>query len=168
MSASSESSRRQPRELEAMAARLAYRGRTCVLKSGTGCLFRRGSPRAGTRSGSGLCLDANGSLYSPSYDARVASRGDTDERTPERELRERGTVALNDTERYFALAHWDHNRTRFRSQAPQGFKKFYYVELPGRVAFASDYKLCSRFPIAGGARTRVLQTYLVLFSCPAA
>lgn len=160
-------------ELEAMGARLAYRGRH----------FRASNPAPGVFLGevhhepgtldpeSGLCLDANGSLYPRTRgDVREAAVADVDERRRlERELRERGTGALEDLNGYFALAYWDRNsNTVSLASDRQGFKTFYYVELPGRVAFASDYKALLALTDCPAELDRdVLQTYLVLFSCPA-
>jgi asparagine synthase (glutamine-hydrolysing) len=160
-------------ELGAMATRMAYRGR----------YLRTASPAPGVLLGElhqapgeldaaeCLCLDANGALYPRARgDARTAAEANAeDRRRLARELRERGGAALTDASGHFALAHWDGSaRTVSLASDRQGFKTFYYVELPGRVAFASDYKALLALPDCPAEVDRdVLQTYLVLFSCPA-
>jgi len=160
-------------ELKAMAARLAYRGRHLRMSNpGPGVYFGEVHHEPGTLdSAAGLCLDANGSLYPRARsDARDAAVADVDERARlARELSERGTAALKDLSGYFALAHWDRgSNTVSLAGDRQGFKTFYFVELPGRVAFASDYKALLALADCPAELDRdVLQTYLVLFSCPA-
>jgi asparagine synthetase B (glutamine-hydrolysing) len=159
-------------ELRAMADRMSYRGRHLrTAQPAPGVLFgelhhERGAPD----SAFGLCLDADGALYRrPQRDLRTAAVADAEERTRlARALKERGAAGLTDLTGHFALAHWESDsRTVLLASDRQGFKTSYYVELPGRIAFASDYKALLALPDCPADVDRdVLQTYLVLFSCP--
>jgi len=159
-------------ELRAMADRMSYRGRHLrTAEPAPGVLFgelhhERGAPD----SAFGLCLDADGALYRrPQDDPRTAAVVDAEERTRlARALNERGSAGLTDLIGHFALAHWDaDSKTVSLASDRQGFKTTYYVELPGRIAFASDYKALLALPDCPADVDRdVLQTYLVLFSCP--
>jgi asparagine synthase (glutamine-hydrolysing) len=160
-------------ELRAMAARMDYRGRH----------LRRSNPAPGVLLGElhhepgdldatpTLALDANGSLYPRAKDdRRPADEADAKDRVQlARDLDARGPAALAELSGYFALAHCDRaTGTVHLASDRQGFKTFYYVELPGRVAFASDYKaLLALEDCPADVDRDALQTYLVLFSCPA-
>lgn len=159
-------------ELRAMAARMAYRGQQLSASSpAPGVIFGEIHHAPDNRSQlSALCLDANGSLYpqNPAGAKLSTNADDSDRRRLEQELRQRGIVALRDVGGHFALAYWDAaTNTTTLACDRQGFKTLYYVELPGRTAFASDYKALLALPDCPAELDRdVLQTYLVLFSCP--
>ena len=159
-------------ELEAIAGRMAYRGRHLrTAQPVPGVLFGELHHEPGTLDpGSGLCLDANGALYRRlKQDVRTALDANAEDRLRlARELRERGTGALTDVTGHFALAHCDAaSKTVWLASDRQGLKTFYYVELPGRIAFASDYKALLALPDCPADVDRdALQTYLVLFSVP--
>lgn len=54
---------------------------------------------------------------------------------------ESGVLALSAINGYFSLAFWDDVRSNVVLACDtSGFKSLYYVKLPGRVAFASEYK----------------------------
>jgi asparagine synthase (glutamine-hydrolysing) len=160
-------------ELNAMAARMAYRGRHLrAARPAAGVLFGELHHEPGELdAAAGLCLDADGLLF-PRADGRppgATAAGGEDRRRLERGLRERGDAALADVSGHFALAYWDAgSNTVSLASDRQGFKTFYYVELPGRIAFASDYKALLALPDCPADLDRdALQTYLVLFSVPA-
>ena len=158
--------------LEAMAARMAYRGRHLrTSQPAPGVLIGELHHQAGMLDpASGLCLDADGALYRRLENGALAGQdANAEDRVRlARELDERGTGALADVTGHFALAHCGPaSKTVWLASDRQGFKTFYYVELPGRIAFASDYKALLALPDCPAEVDRdALQTYLVLFSVP--
>jgi asparagine synthase (glutamine-hydrolysing) len=159
-------------ELGAMAAHMAYRGSKLSASNPAPSVYlgEIHHVAGGGDRDSALCLDTNGALYlrNPGGEKSSASADDGDRKRLEQELRQRGVVALRDVSGHFALAFWDAaTRTTTLACDRQGFKTLYYVELPGRIAFASDYKALLALPDCPAELDRdALQTYLVLFSCP--
>lgn len=150
-------------ELGSMADRMVFRGtRLSVVNPASGVLFGEIHHAAdGREPKSSLCLDSNGALFPTDSEESAGCR-------LERELLQRGVAALRDVGGHFALAWWDEANLRTTLACDrQGFKSLYYVELPGRIAFASEYKALLALPDCPAELDRdVLQTYLVLFSCP--
>ncbi len=159
-------------ELRRMADRMAYRGRQLrVARPAPNLWFGELNATTGALDADdGFCLDADAPLYprgpqdSRSFDEACAA----DRVRLAADLRRRGAAALTDVTGTFALAHWDEAaKTLLLATDPLGYKTFYYVELPGRVAFASDYKALLALEDCPAELDRdVLQTYLVHFRGP--
>lgn len=157
-------------ELGAMAARMAYRGsKLSASHPASGVLLGEIHHSSVDRGrNSAMSLDTNGALYAHDPCIASTSANGSDRDRLARDLGERGLDALRDVNGHFALAFW-HAGTGTTTLAcdRQGFKTLYYFELPGRIAFASDYKALLALPDCPADVDRnVLQTYLVLFSCP--
>ncbi|MGH8131535.1 MAG: asparagine synthetase B family protein [Steroidobacteraceae bacterium] len=161
-------------ELAAMAARLDYRGRHLAAFSPAPGVYLGEVHHASTmRDSAGvMCLDADGALYprTPGDSRAPAELEAADRGRLLEELQIRGTECLKDVTGHFALAHWNASESELvLASDRQGLKTFYCVALPGRTAFASDYKALLALPDCPAELDRdVLQTYLVLFSCPPA
>jgi len=159
-------------ELDAMAQCMAYRGPYLSASNPVpGVYLGEIHRNAGDRVRNfDLCLDTNGNIYAPSPGVAMTSTTgmNGDRERLERDLRQRGVVALRDINGHFALSLWDAaTATTTLACDRQGFKTLYYVELPGRIAFASDYKALLALPDCPAELDRdALQTYLTLFSCP--
>jgi asparagine synthase (glutamine-hydrolysing) len=159
-------------ELRLMADRMAYRGALLrVARPAPNLLLGELQSSAGELDAvAGLCLDADAPLYprgpqdSRSFDEACAA----DRVRLATDLRRRGAAALADVTGTFALAHWDETaKDVLLATDPLGYKTFYWVELPGRVAFASDYKALLALEDCPAELDRdALQTYLVHFRGP--
>jgi asparagine synthase (glutamine-hydrolysing) len=159
-------------ELRRMADRMAYRGgRLQIARPAPNLLFGKLHSEADELdSDDALCLDADAPLYPRGpRDMRSFDEVCTADRVRlAADLRRRGVTALAEVTGTFALAHWDEaSDTVLLATDPLGYKTFYYVVLPGRVAFASDYKALLALEDCPTELDRdALQTYLVHFRAP--
>lgn len=159
-------------ELRAMAARMSYRGSQLrVARPAADVLFAELHLKAGELdAGAGFCLDADGPLYprGPQFSMPFDEACAGDRVRLAADLRRRGTTALAELTGPFALAWWDEAAKGVMLAADDlGFKSFYCVELPGRVAFASDYKALLALDDCPAELDRdALQTYFASFRCP--
>jgi asparagine synthase (glutamine-hydrolysing) len=156
-------------ELRRMADRMAYRGgHLRVARPSPNVLFAELHANPGELDpDAGLCLDADATLYPRGpQDRRAFDEACAADRVRlAADLRRRGIAALADVTGTFALAHWDEpSQTVTLATDALGYKTFYCVELPGRLAFASDYKALLALEDCPVELDRdALQTYLVNF-----
>lgn len=159
-------------ELHRMAGRMAYRGgQLRVARPAPDLWFGELHASAGElETDAVLCLDSDAPLYPRGpRDRRPFDEACTADRVRlAADLRRRGVAALADVTGTFALAHWDAaSKTVTLAADALGFKTFYCVELPGRLAFASDYKALLALEDCPAELDRdALQTYLVNFRAP--
>ena len=154
-------------ELRSMADRMAYRGTHFTGWNPASQVFL-GELAAvpDTRIAQGpLALDSTGTLYP----RRDSGTDDADPRARlERSLRIDIDAALLELRGNFSLAYWDeHDRSLVLACDRHCYKTLYFVELPGRVAFASDYKALLALEDCPAVVDRdTLQTYLLTLECP--
>ncbi len=159
-------------ELRRMAARMAYRGRELrVARPAPRVLFGELHAEAGELDADATCcLDADGPLYPRGpRDVRPFDEACAGDRVRlAADLRRRGVAALDQLTGAYALAHWDETGSAvLLATDALGFKTIHVVELPGRVAFASDYKALLALEDCPAELDRdALQTYLAQFSAP--
>jgi asparagine synthase (glutamine-hydrolysing) len=141
-------------ELQAMAERMPYRGAPTLWSPGSGVWLGELSWRPRESTLSRLALDVSGPLYNDPALGREHL---------ERDLAQREIDAVRDITGLFALAYWDDERhTLLLACDRQGYKGLYFARLPGRIAFATDYKALLALPDCPASLNRqVLQTYLV-------
>lgn len=162
-----------PDELHAMAARMAYRGRYLATWSpAAGVYLGEMSASAPTCPSPGaLALDASGNTYpaDPGAPAVQKIEGGAGLRARiERELAAHGPDALLDLRANFALAFWSEREASLWLACDRHcYKTLYWVELPGRRAFATDYKaLLALADCPARVDRDALQTYLLTLECP--
>jgi asparagine synthase (glutamine-hydrolysing) len=158
-----------PDELHAMAARMAYRGRHLATWSpAPGILLGELFDAAPTGfAGGALALDASGNLHPHDPEASLADPEVRRARVA-RDLAARGVDALRDLRGNFAFAFWnERDRALWLACDRQRYKRLYTVELPGRLAFASDYKaLLALADCPARVDRDALQAYLLTLECP--
>jgi asparagine synthase (glutamine-hydrolysing) len=134
-------------ELDAMAARMPYRGRARIWSPSPqvylGELSLSPPGTASARDGAALAIDCTGWLYDlagPDL-PDPAVRADSERRRLEADLLEFGAQALSKLRGFFALAFWNsRHKTLTLACDRQGYKGLYFATLEGRLAFASDVK----------------------------
>jgi asparagine synthase (glutamine-hydrolysing) len=138
-------------ELEAMAARMPYRGQPhCWSPSHEVFLGEVDHDSRYVSYGEGcFAIDAPG-------DSPARERLESD-------ITRRGDEAFADIRGFFAIARWNPVTQRLTLACDRhGYKTLYVAELPGRVAFASDYKaLLALTDLPARVDRDVLQTYLM-------
>jgi asparagine synthase (glutamine-hydrolysing) len=135
-------------ELQAMAARMSYRGEARIWSpaprvhlgelstSASGSISNEGASSA-------LALDYNGWLYDLAEPDAMdpQTRLQSERQRLEADLSQRRLSALAEVTGFFALAFWDaHSQSLTLACDRQGYKRLYFVVLEGRLAFASDIK----------------------------
>jgi asparagine synthase (glutamine-hydrolysing) len=138
-------------EVEAMAARMPYRGQPhCWSPSHEVFLGEVDHDSRYVSYGEGcFAIDAPG-------DAPARERLESD-------ITRRGDEAFADIRGFFAIARWNPVAQRLTLACDRhGYKTLYLAELPGRIAFASDYKaLLALTDLPVRVDREVLQTYLM-------
>jgi asparagine synthase (glutamine-hydrolysing) len=138
-------------EVEAMAARMPYRGMAhCWSPSHEVFLGEVDRDHACVKHDQGcFAIDAPG-------DSPARERIESD-------ITRRGDGAIADLRGFFAIARWNpREQTLTLACDRHGYKTLYIAELPGRIAFASDYKaLLALSDLAARVDRDVLQTYLM-------
>jgi asparagine synthase (glutamine-hydrolysing) len=150
-------------ELNAMAARMAWRGRPRTWSPTRGVfLGELGSATSSGTQEAPATHDENGNFaFDSASDA-------TPRHEIERALRGRGAAAAADINGFFALAWWDDARRSLKLICDRyAYKSLYVARLPGRVAFATDCKaLLALEDFPAQVNREVLQTYLRSRSFP--
>ena len=138
-------------EVAAMAARMAYRGRAHLWSPSHEVFLGevdRGNAMVAQNEGC-FAIDAPG-------DSPARERIEAD-------LARRGDAAIADLRGFFAIARWNpKEQTLLLACDRHGYKTLYIAELPGRIAFASDYKaLLALTDLPARVDRDVLQAYLM-------
>ena len=161
-------------ELRRMAARMDYRGEHIRVWSPAPDVYLAevsAEPRSGPAQGP-LALDCSGRLYPlpagiPQPGA-VVEHEEVQRGRLEQSLQTDVDAALLQLRCSFSLAYWDErDKSLVLACDRHCYKTLYYVQLQGRVAFASDYKALLALEDCPAAVDRdALQTYLLTLRCP--
>lgn len=153
-------------ELHRMAARMTHRGRLAHTWNPAPQVLYGLLGHGETSAGEGaLALDASGNLY-PGHAGLESTQAAAE--LLERQLRSDPRAALLGLRGSFALAYWDErDGSVLLATDRHGYKCLYFVQLPGRIAFASEYKaLLALDDCPAEVDRAALQTYLLTLHCP--
>jgi asparagine synthase (glutamine-hydrolysing) len=152
-------------ELRTMAARMAYRGTHVNAWSPVSGVYLAEVGHSDDFSAGGvLALDSSGALYPQSGAAEPA---DNPRERLARALSQDADSALLELRGSYSFAFLERDGSVLLACDRHCYKTLYYIELPGRVAFASDYKALLALAECPAAVDRdTLQTYLLTLECP--
>ena len=153
-------------ELRTMAARMAYRGtHVNAWSPASGVYLAEVGNSTNLSAGGMLALDSTGALYPQPAGGEAA---ESPHERLARALSQNAEAALLELRGSFSLAFRDQRDGSVLLACDRHcYKTLYYVELPGRVAFASDYKALLALADCPAAVDRdTLQAYLLTLECP--